>query len=56
MQASWVMASPLVILHVHSSLIVSLVGASESVIQTIETIKKHPKLLGGESLRFFPHL
>jgi hypothetical protein len=33
-----------------------LVGAFESVKQTIETTKANPKLLGGESLSFLPHL
>jgi hypothetical protein len=56
MLASWVMASPLVVLHVYSSLIVPLVGASEAVKHTIATVRKHPKLLGSESLSFFPYL
>ncbi|KAH9019293.1 hypothetical protein EDB84DRAFT_1566133 [Lactarius hengduanensis] len=39
-----------------STLTISLVGVSEFVIQTMVTMMKHPELLSGESLSFFPHL
>ena len=56
MLASWVMASPLAIVHVYPSLIVPLAGAFESVKLTIQTTRENPELLAGESLSFFPRL
>lgn len=56
MLASWVMASPLVIVRVYPSLIIPLIGAFESVKLTIQTTRANPELLAGESLSFFPRL
>lgn len=56
MLASWVMASPLVIVHVYPSLIVPLVGTFESVKLTIQTMRANPQLLAGGSLSSFLRL
>jgi len=45
---------PLVILCVHPTLTISLVGVSEFVVRAMEMMREHPELLG-ESLIFFLH-